>query len=80
MSESCFAISRWAGAAWVLFFILQVWLVRTRNLPWHRRMGYFGAALGGPVRPPLANCPEPFEGAQGKLRGRQLLTADPLNF
>ena len=73
MPESCFAINRWAGAAlfsaWVLFFILQVWLVRTRNLPWHRRMGYFGAALGGPVRPPLANGPEQSEGAQGKLRG-----------
>ncbi len=54
-------------SVWVLFFILQTGLVRTRNVQWHRRMGYFGAALGGPVRPALANGPEQSEWAPGKL-------------
>lgn len=31
---------------WVIFFILQTALVRTRNLKWHMRMGWFGVALG----------------------------------
>jgi hypothetical protein len=31
---------------WVLFFILQSSLVRTRNVPLHRTLGWFGLALG----------------------------------
>ena len=31
---------------WVLFFILQSALVRTRNVPLHRTLGWFGIALG----------------------------------
>jgi hypothetical protein len=31
---------------WVLFFILQSALVRTRNVPFHRTLGWFGLALG----------------------------------
>jgi hypothetical protein len=41
----------WVHAAffsgWVLFFILQTGLIRTRKVRWHQRMGYFGAAMGG---------------------------------
>ena len=36
-------------SGWVLFFILQTGLVRTRNVRWHQRMGYFGAAMGGSI-------------------------------
>jgi hypothetical protein len=32
-------------SAWVAFFILQSALVRTRNVPIHRLLGWFGAAL-----------------------------------
>jgi hypothetical protein len=32
-------------SAWVAFFILQSALVRTRNVPLHRTLGWFGAAL-----------------------------------
>jgi hypothetical protein len=35
-----------AFSAWVLFFIFQSTLVRTRNVKWHRFFGWFGAALG----------------------------------
>jgi hypothetical protein len=31
---------------WVLFFILQSALVRTRNVPLHRTLGWFGLGLG----------------------------------
>jgi hypothetical protein len=31
---------------WVLFYILQSVLVRTRNVPLHRTLGWFGLALG----------------------------------
>lgn len=31
---------------WVVFFILQSALVRTRNVPLHRTLGWFGLALG----------------------------------
>jgi hypothetical protein len=33
-------------SGWVVFFILQSTLVRTRNVGWHRRIGWFGVALG----------------------------------
>ena len=33
-------------SGWLLFFILQSALVRTHNVRWHRRAGWFGAALG----------------------------------
>jgi hypothetical protein len=33
-------------SAWVLFFILQTALVRTRNVRIHRTLGWFGVALG----------------------------------
>jgi hypothetical protein len=32
--------------AWLAFFILQTALVRTRNVSLHRRIGWFGAAMG----------------------------------
>ena len=35
-----------AFSSWVLFFILQSALVRTRNVRVHRALGWFGAALG----------------------------------
>lgn len=35
-----------AFSAWILFFILQSALVRTRNVKVHRSLGWFGAALG----------------------------------
>jgi hypothetical protein len=33
-------------SGWVVFFILQSTLVRTHNVRWHRRIGWFGVALG----------------------------------
>ncbi len=33
-------------SGWLIFFILQSTLVRTHNVPLHRRIGCFGAALG----------------------------------
>lgn len=34
---------------WLLFFILQSALVRTRNVKWHRKLGWFGVGLGAAV-------------------------------
>jgi hypothetical protein len=31
---------------WLVFFILQSTLVRSRKVQWHRRLGWFGVALG----------------------------------
>ena len=31
---------------WLVFFLLQSILVRTRHVRWHRRVGWFGAGLG----------------------------------
>ena len=33
-------------SGWLLFFLLQSALVRTHTVRWHRRIGWFGAALG----------------------------------
>ena len=33
-------------SGWLLFFLLQSALVRTHNVRWHRRIGWFGVALG----------------------------------
>ena len=33
-------------SGWVLFFVLQSALIRTRNLKLHRQLGWFGLALG----------------------------------
>src|SRR5262249_21527126 len=33
-------------SGWLLFFLLQSALVRTRNVRWHRSAGWFGAAFG----------------------------------
>jgi hypothetical protein len=33
-------------SGWLIFFILQTALVRTRNVPVHRRIGWFGIAMG----------------------------------
>jgi hypothetical protein len=33
-------------SGWLLFFMLQSALVRSNNVHWHRRAGWFGAALG----------------------------------
>lgn len=38
-------------SAWVVFFLFQSVLVRTRNLKWHRLAGWFGAALGATMVP-----------------------------
>lgn len=35
-----------AFSAWVVFYIFQSVLVRTRNVKWHRFFGWFGTALG----------------------------------
>jgi len=42
-----------AGAftGWVLFFIFQSALVRTRNIKWHQFFGWFGAALAAVMVP-----------------------------
>jgi hypothetical protein len=42
-------------SAWVLFYIFQSLLVRTRNVRLHRQLGWFGAALG--VSLPLIGIP-----------------------
>jgi hypothetical protein len=34
-------------SGWLAFFLLQSALVRTRNVNWHRSIGWFGAAFGG---------------------------------
>jgi hypothetical protein len=33
-------------SGWLLFFMLQSVLVRTHHVAWHRRIGWFGVALG----------------------------------
>jgi hypothetical protein len=33
-------------SAWLVFFLLQSILVRSRRVSWHRRLGWFGAGLG----------------------------------
>jgi hypothetical protein len=33
-------------SAWLVFFFLQSTLVRSRKVQWHRRLGWFGVALG----------------------------------
>jgi len=33
-------------SGWLAFFVLQSVLVRTRNVQWHRRTGWFGLGLG----------------------------------
>jgi len=40
-----------AFSAWVLFYIFQSALVRTRNVKLHRSLGWFGAALGATMVP-----------------------------
>ncbi len=35
-----------AFSGWILFYIFQSTLVRTRNVKWHRFFGWFGTALG----------------------------------
>jgi hypothetical protein len=40
-----------AFSAWVLFFISQSLLVRTRNVKLHRSLGWFGAGLGAVMVP-----------------------------
>ena len=40
-----------AFSAWVAFFILQSTLVRTHNVKWHRRFGWFVAGLGTAMVP-----------------------------
>ena len=40
-----------AFASWVLFFLFQSVLVRTRHVKWHRFFGWFGTALGTTMVP-----------------------------
>lgn len=40
-----------AFSSWVVFFMFQSVLVRTRNVRWHRFFGWFGAALGAAMVP-----------------------------
>ncbi len=40
-----------AFSGWVVFFMFQSVLVRTRNVKWHRFFGWFGAALGTAMVP-----------------------------
>jgi hypothetical protein len=36
---------------WIVFFVFQSALVRTRNIRWHRLFGWFGAAFGAAMVP-----------------------------
>lgn len=36
-------------SGWLVFFALQSGLVRARKVRWHRRLGWFGAALGASI-------------------------------
>lgn len=38
-------------SAWIVFLILQSALVRTRNVKWHRSIGWFGAGLAAVMIP-----------------------------
>ena len=38
-------------SSWIVFFLFQSVLVRTRNVKWHRFLGWFGAALGATMVP-----------------------------
>ena len=40
-----------AFASWVMFFLFQSILVRTRRVKWHRFFGWFGAVLGAGMVP-----------------------------
>ena len=40
-----------AFSSWIVFFLFQSVLVRTRNIKWHRFFGWFGAALGAAMVP-----------------------------
>lgn len=40
-----------AFSLWVVFYIFQSALVRTRNVKWHRFFGWFGAGLGAVMLP-----------------------------
>jgi len=40
-----------AFSGWIVFFMFQSVLVRTRNVKWHRFFGWFGAALGAAMVP-----------------------------
>lgn len=40
-----------AFSGWIVFFMFQSALVRTRNVKWHRLFGWFGAALGAATVP-----------------------------
>ncbi len=33
-------------SGWLVFFLVQSILVRTRHVPWHRKIGWFGAGMG----------------------------------
>jgi hypothetical protein len=63
-------------SGWVLFFILQTALVRTRNVRIHRTLGWFGVALG---------CAIPLVGVStavimDRFRGSVLHQANPGRF
>jgi hypothetical protein len=62
-----------AFSGWVLFFILQSTLVRTRNVKWHRFFGWFGATLGV-VMVPLGITTSII---MGRFDAVQLHTPDP---
>ena len=36
-------------SGWLVFYMLQSALVRTHNVHWHRRIGWFGVALGAAI-------------------------------
>jgi hypothetical protein len=38
-------------SGWIVFYMFQSVLVRTRNVKWHRLFGWFGAALGAAMVP-----------------------------
>jgi hypothetical protein len=40
-----------AFSSWVIFYMFQSVLVRTRNVEWHRFFGWFGATLGAAMVP-----------------------------
>ncbi len=62
-----------AFSAWILFFIFQSALIRTRNVKWHRFFGWFGAALGA-VMVPLGITTSV---VMGRFDAAQLHQSDP---
>jgi len=67
-------------STWILFFILQSALVRTRNVKWHRSLGWAGAAIAAimlPLGVATALAMVHFETYQLHMPGRYAFLAIP---